>query len=40
MALNNLNINCNHILFADDTSVRINEPSNTTIRLHPTMHID
>ena len=31
MALHNLNINCNLILFADDTSVRISEPSNKTI---------
>ena len=31
MALDNLNINCNLILFADDTSVSINEPSNKTL---------
>ena len=28
MALHNLNINYNFILFADDTSVSISEPSN------------
>ena len=31
MALYNLNINCNLILFADDTSVSISEPSNNTL---------
>ena len=31
MALHNLNINCNLILFADDTSVSISGPSNKTI---------
>ena len=31
MALHNLNINFNLILFADDTSVSINEPSNKTL---------
>ena len=31
MALHNLNINFNHILFADDTSVSINERSNKTL---------
>ena len=31
MALHNLNINCNLILFADDTSVSISEPSNKTL---------
>ena len=31
MALHNLNINCNPILFADDTSVSISEPSNKTL---------
>ena len=32
MALNNLYINYDHIIFADDTSVSINEPSNTTMK--------
>ena len=31
MALHNLNINCDIILFADDISVRISEPSNKTL---------
>ena len=31
MALHNLNINCNLILFADDTSVSISEPSNKNL---------
>ena len=31
MALHNSNINCNLILFPDDTSVSINEPSNKTL---------
>ena len=31
MALHNLNININLILFADDTSVSISEPSNKTL---------
>ena len=31
MVLHNLNINCNLILFCDDTSVSISEPSNKTI---------
>ena len=31
MALHNLNINCNLIFFADDTSVSISEPSNKTL---------
>ena len=31
MALHNLNINLNLILFADDTSVSISEPSNNTL---------
>ena len=31
MALHNLNINLNIILFADDTSVSISEPSNKTL---------
>ena len=30
-ALHNLNINCNPIIFADDTSVCISEPSNKTL---------
>ena len=32
MALHNLNINCNLILFADDTSDSISEPSNKTLQ--------
>ena len=31
MTLHNLNINFNLILFADDTSVSISEPSNKTL---------
>ena len=31
IALHNLNINCNLILFADDTSVSISKPSNKTL---------
>ena len=31
MALHNLNINCNLIFVADDTSVSISEPSNKTL---------
>ena len=31
MALHNLNINLNHILFDDDKSVNMSEPSNNTI---------
>ena len=31
MALHNLNINFNHILIADDTSVSISKPSNKTL---------
>ena len=30
-ALHNLNINVNHILFADDTSVSISKPSDKTL---------
>ena len=32
MALHNLNIHLNIILFADDTSVSISEPSNKTLQ--------